>query len=234
MLCKFIFHKWEHHEAAEYRCKWCGMFKASFGYAETTPYKESVHKIENELPDFLETLDYSKEVSERKRNIDLFEKIVGSDPMQQIDWIIDHSFNKFAHWWDAMESGMIYSPATVKEYVPVTQNNYIRGGRGNKRLISFDHFLATEGQSEFKLRKPYIPYQNELEVSIHGVMQHDYIETSSNDIKFFEGLPKGTPVEVRYLTGVEEIRPSVDIGFTHESPEEKLKFADDYLKEILQ
>lgn len=139
------------------------MFKANFGIAESYPYRESAHKKKNEPHEVIE--ESNKHNEERKRKLDLFEKIVGSEPMQQIDWIIDNGFNKFAHWWNSMESGMIYNPSTVKEFVPVTYDYTIRGGHGNK-AISY-----TKGSREEKLemnREVLTEFNNMISNSINS------------------------------------------------------------------
>jgi len=66
----------------------------------------------------------------RARNYILFLKIVGVNPMDQIDWIIENGLNKFNYWFRCYEMETIYTPATVLEE-EVEYIHEVRGGMGN-------------------------------------------------------------------------------------------------------
>lgn len=76
-------------------------------------------------------------LANKRRNYELFEKIVGENPIDQIDWIIENGLDKFTYWYRCYETGSIYTPATVSEYKPVAYE--VRGGMGNRVLITVHH-----------------------------------------------------------------------------------------------
>ncbi|MGG4434509.1 hypothetical protein AAXE64_08105 [Priestia megaterium] len=59
--------------------------------------------------------DIDEAIHSRERNYNLFLKIVGENPLDQIDWIINNGLDKFNYWYRCYETGKIYSPATVRE-----------------------------------------------------------------------------------------------------------------------
>jgi len=79
-------------------------------------------------------------IKNRERNFKLFQKIVGVDPMEQIDWIIENGLNKFNYWFRCYETGLIYSPATVRQtsYEVEEYRHEVRGGMGNNLLMCWD------------------------------------------------------------------------------------------------
>lgn len=96
---------------------------------------------------------YDQEIQNKKRNIELFERIVGDNPMKQIDWTIVNGLEKFHYWQKLCETGAIYSPATVERYKDSdstlrlkrselrnddTYDEYeARGGIGNKVIFTY-------------------------------------------------------------------------------------------------
>lgn len=85
--------------------------------------------------------DIDDAIHNRERNYKLFLKIVGKNPLDQIDWIVEHGLDKFNYWFRCYETGKIYSPATVEEYKPPYEKLCesvfeVRGGTGNNLLLS--------------------------------------------------------------------------------------------------
>lgn len=81
-------------------------------------------------------------LANKRRNYELFEKIVGGNPLEQIDWIIENGLDKFTYWYRCYETGSIYSPATVEPYRKRNvgmEMGYVRGGIGNKKLASWSY-----------------------------------------------------------------------------------------------
>lgn len=78
-------------------------------------FKHKFEIIEETTIDKHDDAYYKKELENMKRNQDMFEKIVGVEPMDQIDWIIKNSLNKYNHWLSASMNGKMYTPATVIE-----------------------------------------------------------------------------------------------------------------------
>jgi len=76
--------------------------------------------------------DIDDAIHNRKRNYKLFLKIVGENPLDQIDWIVENGLDKFNYWYRCYETGKIYSPATVEQ----EHSHGVRGGLGN-RLYRF-------------------------------------------------------------------------------------------------
>jgi hypothetical protein len=73
----------------------------------------------------LNDYDIDEAIKKRKRNYRLFLKIVGENPLDQIDWIIENGLDKFNYWFRCYETGKIYSPATVKEKQIIIRNRYV-------------------------------------------------------------------------------------------------------------
>ncbi len=207
MLCYLIGHNWTSYNHLESRCKRCGRFKIFYGYADTSVYSES---IEDKKEADKDTETYNKEIAYRKRNYELFEKIVTDNPLTQIDWIIEKGFSKFSYWWDCMESGSIYSPATVHEQQKVEDSSV------NKRVFKRVEYVAYKGQSVFNLEIPYNPHQNELSVYLGGaiVTSNQYQETSPTSITInddvAEHITDGMSVVIGYLSEeIETVREVV-------------------------
>lgn len=101
--------------------------------------------IEEEIEeDFYSDIDIEKEMEIKERNLKLFEKIVGDNPFKQIDWIIENGFNRFHHWYRCYETGAIYSPASVEEYIEYDCVMEVRGGHGNRILYTYQ-YIAKKG-----------------------------------------------------------------------------------------
>lgn len=92
-------------------------------------------------------------IKNRERNFKLFQKIVGVDPMEQIDWIVENGLDKFNYWFRCYETGLIYSPATVRQmpYIPESElySGEVRGGQGNNLLMAWDYGMSYEEVSLF-------------------------------------------------------------------------------------
>ncbi|MGG0308345.1 hypothetical protein ABEY43_06975 [Priestia megaterium] len=69
--------------------------------------------------------DIDDAIHNRERNYKLFLKIVGENPLDQIDWIIENGLDKFNYWFRCYETGKIYSPATVKEEQITLRGKYV-------------------------------------------------------------------------------------------------------------
>jgi hypothetical protein len=97
--------------------------------------------------------DIDDAIKNRERNFKLFQKIVGIDPMEQIDWIVENGLDKFNYWFRCYETGLIYSPATVNQK-PVERiiewDAYeVRGGQGNSKLLCWDYPIGHDGVRAF-------------------------------------------------------------------------------------
>jgi hypothetical protein len=104
--------------------------------------KWRLNKKQIEEKEIMFDFNVEQEIVKMRRNQELFESIVGESPLNQIDWIIEHSLNKFNYWLYCSQRGTIYTPATVKEAPKIPKGNYetayVRGGRGNQMLVSFE------------------------------------------------------------------------------------------------
>lgn len=75
----------------------------------------------------------------------MFYKLVGENPLDQIDWIIEHGLNKFNYWFRLYETNKLYNPATVEEYI---ENQFeLRGGLGNQRIDGGHQLREYDGKS---------------------------------------------------------------------------------------
>lgn len=123
--------------------------------------------LEKSTPIYLDE-DLSKELDEqfkiRQKRLKQFDEIIGENPLEQIDWIIENGFNKYIEIYNDIMSGEYqkkkeqeemdslldirtkrlklflddgHSTKTINNYERVCETWSIMGGIGNKKLLSF-------------------------------------------------------------------------------------------------
>lgn len=59
---------------------------------------------------------YKKKIEEKEKNLQLFHKIVGDNPLKHIDWIIENGLEKFNSWYKSYEDGSIGRRQLLNSY----------------------------------------------------------------------------------------------------------------------
>lgn len=123
--------------------------------------------LEKSTPIYLdENLDeeLDEQIKLREQRLKQFDEIVGSNPLEQIDWIIENGFNKYIEIYNDIMSGEYqkkkeqeerkslldirtkrlklflddgYSTKTINNYERDFETEYAMGGIGNRKLLSF-------------------------------------------------------------------------------------------------
>ncbi|WP_079709873.1 BNR-4 repeat-containing protein [Paraliobacillus ryukyuensis] len=75
-----------------------------------------------------------------------------------------------------------------------------KGADGNGTVATHrQKFVANEGQTLFNLNYTYDQFQNRVEVTVGGVPQYGFEETTSTSVTLSEGVPSGVEVVISYF-----------------------------------
>lgn len=61
---------------------------------------------------------YKQEIEKKEKNLQLFHRVVGDNPLKHIDWIIEHGFEEFNKWYKRYEDGSIEKKQLLNNYEP--------------------------------------------------------------------------------------------------------------------
>ena len=106
----------------------------------------------------LNDYDIDEAIKNRERNYKLFLKIVGENPLDQIDWIIENGLDKFNYWFRCYETGLIYSPATVEEYKEIAPLSISRKPKYHRFFFKENRVVVEFETKEFRYGKDIVEH----------------------------------------------------------------------------
>lgn len=99
---------------------------------------------------------YKHEIEKKEKNLQLFHKIVGDNPMKHIDWIIEHGYEEFNKWFKSYEDGSIGSPlmSNASLNLSLTSQNRAKEFQSNIGMeIDFIPSSREQKESDMMLRQ---------------------------------------------------------------------------------